>query len=63
MDIFDVLSAISRKKDEFIRRGMNEHEALMRAMRDISVEYHIALLDIKKLAGERNNQEKMFMPG
>lgn len=63
MDIFDVLSAVSRKKDEFIRRGMNEHEALMIAIRDIAVEYHIALLDIKKLAGERNNQEKMYISG
>ena len=51
MDIFDVLSAISRKKDDLARTGMTEHEALMKAMRDISGEYHIPLPDIKKLVG------------
>ena len=51
MDIFDVLSAISRKKDELIRKGVNEHDALIRAMNDISVEYHIPLFDIRKLVG------------
>ena len=52
MDTFDVLKAISKKKDEFIQTGMNEHEAMMKAIRDISGEYHITLPDIEKLAGQ-----------
>ena len=34
--------------------GTNEHEAMMKAILDISREYHIPLLDIKKLVGERD---------
>jgi hypothetical protein len=51
MDIFEVLSAILTKKDEFILTGMNEHEALTKATYDISEEYHIPLLHIEKLVG------------
>lgn len=54
MDIFDVLTAISERKITFIHSGMNEQEALSKANLDISREYHISLLDIKKLVGERN---------
>ncbi len=54
MDIFDVLTAISERKITFMHSGMNEHEATMKAKLDISGEYHIPLLDIKKLVGERD---------
>ncbi len=49
MDIFDVLIAISKRKMTFMQIGMNEYEALTEAEFDISKEYHIPLLDIKKL--------------
>ncbi len=51
MDIFDVLNAISKKKDEFVHNGMDEHEAQVKAMHSISGEYHIPLLDVEKLVG------------
>jgi len=53
MDTFDVLTAISERKITFMHSGMNEQEATMKANLDISSEYHIPLLDIKKLVGER----------
>ncbi len=49
MDIFDLLTAVSIKKMAFMRIGMNEHEALNKAEFDVSDEYHIQLLDIKKI--------------
>jgi len=49
MDIFEVLSAISKRKKAFINSGINEHEALMKAEFDVSKEYHIPLFDIRKL--------------
>ena len=49
MDIFDVLTAISERKVEFVYIGMDEYEALIRAAYDVSREYHIPLPDIKKL--------------
>ncbi len=49
MDIFDVLSAISNRKNVLMHSGINENEALMKAELDISKEYHILLFDIKKL--------------
>ncbi len=49
MDIFDVLTAISKKKKAFTQRGINENEALMKAELDVSRDYHISLFDIKKL--------------
>jgi hypothetical protein len=51
MDIFDVLSAISKRKKAFMHSGVNEHEALIKAELDVSKEYHIRILDIKKLVG------------
>ena len=54
MDIFDVLTAISERKITFMQSGMNEQEAVMKANLEISREYHIRLLDIKKLVGERD---------
>ncbi len=53
MDIFDVLSAISKRKNSLMHSGINEHEALMKAERVISREYHISLRDIKKLVEHR----------
>ena len=52
MDIFEVLSTISKRKKAFIHGGINQHEALMKAERDVSKEYHISLFDIKKLVKE-----------
>ncbi len=49
MDIFDVLTAIIKRKKVFMHSGINEHEALMKAELDVSKEYHISLFDIKKL--------------
>jgi len=49
MDIFEVLSAISKRKKAFIHSGLNEKEALMKAEFDVSKEYHISLFDIRKL--------------
>lgn len=54
MDIFDVLAAISERKITFMHSGMNEQIAAMKAYLDISREYHIHLLDIKKLVRERD---------
>lgn len=58
MDIFDVLAAISTRKNSFVHSGINENQALMRAERDVSNEYHISLLDIRKLVGERRTPKE-----
>lgn len=52
MDIFDVLTAISKKKMAFMHIDMND-DALIKAEFEISKEYHISLLDIKKSLGVR----------
>jgi hypothetical protein len=49
MDIFDVLSAISKRKKAFMHSGINEQEALMKAQVDVSKDYNIPLFEIKKL--------------
>ncbi len=49
MDIFEVLTAISKKKKAFMHSGVNEQEAQVKAEFDVSKEYHIPLFDIKKL--------------
>ncbi|HWQ95952.1 MAG TPA: hypothetical protein VN368_01135 [Candidatus Methylomirabilis sp.] len=49
MDIFDVLTAISKRKKAFMHSGINENEALIKAEFDVSKEYHIPLFDIRKL--------------
>ncbi len=49
MDIFEVLTAISKRKKAFVNNGINETEALVKAELDVSNEYHIPLFDIKKL--------------
>jgi hypothetical protein len=49
MDIFEVLSAISKRKKAFMHSGIDENKALMKAEVDVSKEYHISLFDIKKL--------------
>ncbi len=51
MDIFDVLTAISKRKMAFMHAGVNENEALIKAEFDVSKDYHISLLDIEKLVG------------
>ena len=52
MDIFDVLSAVSKKRVTLINRGLTEHKALIKAERVVSEEYHISLHDIQKLVGD-----------
>ncbi len=49
MDIFEVLTAISKRKKAFMHSGINEQEALLKAELDVSKEYCIPLFDIKKL--------------
>jgi hypothetical protein len=52
MDIFDVLTAISKKKMAFMHTDMN-NEALIKAeLRYLKIS---ALLDIKKLLGVHSN--------
>jgi len=51
MDIFDVLTAISKRKMAFMHAGVDENEALTKAEFDVSNDYHISLLDIEKLVG------------
>ena len=54
MDIFDVLSAISKRRTNLMNRGITEHKALMKAERVVSKEYHIPLPDIQKLVRDDN---------
>jgi hypothetical protein len=49
MDIFEVLTAISKRKKVLMHSGVNEKEALTKAELDVSKEYNISLFDIKKL--------------
>ena len=51
MDIFDVLTAISKRKMAFMHAGVDENKALSRAEFDVSNDYHISMLDIEKLVG------------
>jgi desulfoferrodoxin (superoxide reductase-like protein) len=53
MDIFDVLTAISKRKMDSVHGGMSENEAQVKAQFDVSKEYHIPLIDIKKVSGVR----------
>ena len=52
MDIFDVLSEVSKSRINLMKRGITEHKALMKAQRVVSKEYHIPLPDIQKLVGD-----------
>lgn len=49
MDIFDVLRAISKRKVEFMRLGLDEKKAIKKAELDISQEFRIPLYDIKRI--------------
>lgn len=51
MDTFDVLNAVSKRKNTLIHEGISEKEALNKAEQAISREYHISLPDVKKLVG------------
>lgn len=53
MDIFDVLKAISKRKIDLTKIGMNERDALKDAEFYISNEYHISLYDIRRLYSHR----------
>jgi hypothetical protein len=55
MDIFDVLTAISKTRTKLMNRGLNEKKALIKAEKVISKEYHIPMPDIQKLVGDRIN--------
>ena len=54
MDIFDVLSAISKRKTEFVKKGMAKTIASNRAKLAVSKEYHIPICDIRKICGMSN---------
>ncbi len=43
--------------------GMDENEALIKAEFDVSKNYHIPLLDIKNLVGQRFYQTKLSGSG
>lgn len=58
MDIFDVLKAISKRKADLTKIGVNEKDALKDAEFYISSEYHIPLYDIRKLYGHRTMTKK-----
>ena len=49
MDIFEVLSAIIKRKTAIMHSGIDEQEALIKGELDISKEYHIPLFDINKI--------------
>ncbi len=54
MNLFDVLTTISKRKIskrkmEFMHAGMKENAALIKAEFEISKEYHILLFEIKKV--------------
>jgi hypothetical protein len=51
MDIFDVLTAILKRKMEFMHAGIGENDALIKAEFYVSKDYHISLPDIKKIGG------------
>jgi hypothetical protein len=55
MDIFDVLTAISKMRTSLIQCGLNENKALIKAKRVVSKEYHIPMPDIQKIVGDRIN--------
>jgi hypothetical protein len=55
MDIFDVLTAVSKIRNKLVTRGLNENKALIKAERVVSKEYHIPMLDIQKLVGNKIN--------
>lgn len=59
MDMFDVLTTISKRKIIFMQAGINENEALMKAELDVSEEYHIPLHVIKKLVGQSFNRTEV----
>jgi hypothetical protein len=72
MDIFDVLTAIFKRRMAFMQTDMSENDALVKAEFEISNEYHIPLLDIKKLLGvrfiptgqvEKRNNDPVFKYG
>jgi len=60
MDIFDVLAAIAKRKITFMRSGINEYEAWIKAQLDISKEYHIPLPDIERLAGQKFTRSDIY---
>ncbi|MCX9084918.1 MAG: hypothetical protein OIN87_08995 [Candidatus Methanoperedens sp.] len=55
MDIFEVLTAISKSRINLVKRGLNENKAMLKAQRVVSKEYHIPMPEIQKLIGNRIN--------
>lgn len=59
MDIFEVLTAISKKRTKLMNLGLNENKALIKAQRVVSKEYHIPMPDIQKLVGNGINHRNL----
>ncbi|MDL5503752.1 MAG: hypothetical protein QSU88_11100 [Candidatus Methanoperedens sp.] len=53
MDIFEVLSAVSKRRINLMNNGITKHKALIKAEKVVSKEYHISLPDIQKLVGDK----------
>ncbi|NJD52404.1 MAG: hypothetical protein FIB07_05995 [Candidatus Methanoperedens sp.] len=53
MDIFEVLSAVSKRRINLMKSGITKHKALIKAEKVVSKEYHISLPDIQKLVGDK----------
>ncbi|MCE8426104.1 MAG: hypothetical protein J5U17_10060 [Candidatus Methanoperedens sp.] len=49
MNTLDILTYICEKKEEFVVKGMNTHDALAKATHAIAEEYHICSASITKL--------------
>lgn len=49
MDTFNILAYICKKRDEFIAKGLNAHDALMKAEHSVAEEYRICITSINKL--------------
>ncbi|CAG0959209.1 MAG: hypothetical protein MPEBLZ_03444 [Candidatus Methanoperedens nitroreducens] len=49
MDTFNILTYICKKRDEFVAKGLNSQEALIKAERAVAEEYHICFASINKL--------------
>jgi hypothetical protein len=58
MDIFDVLTAISKRRTNLMNSGLNRQKALIKAQKVVSKEYHIPLPDIQKLVGDEMNHRR-----
>lgn len=58
MDTVDILTYISKKRDEFVVKGMDVRGALTKAEHVIAEEYHISIESINKLVTSKVNQSR-----